>query len=48
MEEFGVALNIAGYPSRVARLTMSGESLTRFEEKYRNSGHALWHLTATL
>jgi tRNA G46 methylase TrmB len=48
VEEFGVALNIAGYPSRVARLTMSGESLTRFEEKYRNSGHALWHLTATL
>ena len=48
VEEFGVALTLAGYPSRVALLGDSGEPLTRFEAKYRNSGHALWSLTAAL
>ncbi|MBT3409176.1 MAG: SAM-dependent methyltransferase [Halioglobus sp.] len=41
LEEFGVAMFLAGRPGTVAQI--SGEpSLTLFEEKYRLSGHSLW------
>lgn len=41
VEEFGVALLLAGVPGRVRQLP-EGPALTRFEAKYRASGHALW------
>ncbi|WP_439106241.1 SAM-dependent methyltransferase [Congregibacter sp.] len=48
VEEFGVALSLLGYPSRVATVPSEEEPLTLFEEKYRQSGHALWSLTARI
>lgn len=41
VEEFGVALLLAGIPGLVRQLP-EGPALTRFEAKYRASGHALW------
>lgn len=41
VEEFGVALLLAGIAGRVCRLP-EGPALTRFEAKYRASGQALW------
>lgn len=41
VEEFGVALLLAGIPGRVCRLPEE-PPLTRFEAKYRASGHDLW------
>ena len=41
VEEFGIAMHLAGVPGRVARLP-SGPALTLFERKYRDSGHELW------
>lgn len=41
VEEFGMAMHLSGYPGLVTRI--SGDpALTLFEQKYRNSGHALW------
>ena len=41
VEEFGVAMHLAGHRGCVSRV--SGEpALTLFEEKYRRSGHSLW------
>lgn len=41
VEEFGVALHLAGIHGRVRRLPL-GPDLTRFEAKYRASSHPLW------
>jgi tRNA G46 methylase TrmB len=47
VEEFGVALQIAGVPAVVRRLRVD-QPLTLFEAKYHDSGHALWQLQADL
>lgn len=41
VEEFGVAMHLAGVRGAVRRLS-EGPALTRFEDKYRRSGQALW------
>ena len=46
VEEFGIAMHLAGVPGRVARLP-SGPALTLFERKYRDSGHDLWRYSST-
>lgn len=47
VEEFGLALQLAGYPGHVFMLQQQ-EPITLFEEKYKSSGHELWGYTATL
>tara|TARA_R110000772_G_scaffold61283_1_gene138148 strand:+ start:142063 stop:142779 length:717 start_codon:yes stop_codon:yes gene_type:complete len=47
VEEFGVAMHIAGVHGVVQRLP-DGPPLTRFEAKYRASGHALWRYRARI
>lgn len=44
VEEFGVALWLAGRPALVKRLADDTADMTRFEQKYRASGHTLWCL----
>jgi tRNA (guanine-N7-)-methyltransferase len=41
VEEFGLAMHLAGYPGCIARVT-ARPALSLFERKYRDSGHALW------
>lgn len=48
VEEFGVALHLLGHPARIAAVPSGVRALTRFELKYRQSGHTLWQLTADL
>ena len=45
VEEFGVAMHLAGCPGSISRC--SGEpAITLFEQKYHDSGHDLWAFTA--
>ena len=44
VEEFGVAMHLAGHPGRVARITPD-PPISLFERKYRDSGHHLWAFT---
>jgi len=46
VEEFGLALQLAGFPGLVAKLPKAGEALTLFEQKYRRSGHDIWRFNA--
>ena len=48
VEEFDCAMHLAGHRGRVLRLTDTGPGLSLFEQKYRNSGHALWSYTANM
>lgn len=48
VEEFGVALQLMNQPSRVAIVPHSETPLSLFEQKYRESGHQLWSVAATL
>ena len=48
VEEFGVALHLAGRTARVSVVADAPEPLTLFERKYRESGHTLWQLHAAL
>ena len=48
VEEFGVALNLCGYAARIAAVPAKDPAMTLFEDKYRQSGHALWSLSANL
>ena len=48
VEEFGVALHLLGGVSRIQRVPDGATAMTRFEAKYRRSGHDLWRLTARL
>jgi tRNA (guanine-N7-)-methyltransferase len=41
VEEFGVALHLAGYPGTVQRLAFQ-DPITLIERKYQASGHELW------
>ena len=45
VEEFGVALHLAGVRGSVSRVS-AAQALTLFEQKYRDSGHSLWQLSA--
>jgi len=47
VEEFGLALQLAGYPGCVFILPQQ-EPITLFEEKYKASGHQLWGYSASL
>jgi len=42
VEEFGVALHLAGHRGCIARVTGATADLSLFERKYRRSGHDLW------
>ncbi len=51
VEEFGLAMHLAGYRGHVARLPDCSDAsadLTLFERKYRLSGHPLWQFRARL
>lgn len=48
VEEFGLALALAGQPAAVSLLTPDAPPLSAFERKYRASGQALWRLQARL
>lgn len=45
VEEFGVAMHLAGFPGSVARVPPGPADLSLFEQKYRASGHELWSYT---
>ena len=47
VEEFGLALQLAGYPGCVF-MPQQEESITLFEQKYKASGHELWAYTANV
>lgn len=46
VEEFGAALGLFGIAASIE--STEGEPITRFERKYRASGHTLWRLSARL
>mgnify|MGYP006071678015 CR=1 FL=1 len=48
VEEFGVAMHLAGHRGSVARRGSSDPDLSLFEQKYRQSGHELWRYTAQI
>ncbi|MCB1690916.1 MAG: SAM-dependent methyltransferase [Halioglobus sp.] len=48
IEEFGVAMHLAGQRGRVSRLAAGETDLSLFERKYRRSGHDLWVYTANI
>lgn len=48
VEEFGVALHLAGYRGRISQLAEGETDLSLFEQKYRRSGHELWSYTASI
>lgn len=41
-EEFGLALHLAGVSGYVSQFLLEDYALTLFEQKYADSGHALW------
>jgi tRNA (guanine-N7-)-methyltransferase len=48
VEEFGVALHLAGQRGRISQLAECETDLSLFEQKYRRSGHVLWSYTASI
>lgn len=48
VEEFGVAMTIAGATGSVQQVADTGADLSLFERKYRRSGHRLWRYRGTL
>lgn len=42
VEEFGVAVHLAGHAGYVSQVSEEGADISLFERKYRQSGHALW------
>jgi len=48
VEEFGVAMQLAGSPGAVARVPPDTPDLSLFERKYRASGHELWAYTGAI
>ena len=47
VEEFGVAMHLAGHPGMVSRV-LPQPALTLFERKYRDSGHDLWAFSCAI
>lgn len=48
IEEFGVAMHLAGHRGCVSELAFDGTDLSLFEQKYRKSGHDLWAYTTQI
>lgn len=48
VEEFGVALHLYGIAASISRVPEGSRVTTRFEIKYRESGHRLWRLQARI
>lgn len=48
VEEFGVALSLAGHTGTIAKVPAEEEPLSLFEQKYRQSGHTLWSARARI
>ena len=48
IEEFGVAMHLAGYRGAVGMVPSSDPALSLFEQKYRDSHHTLWRYTARI
>jgi tRNA (guanine-N7-)-methyltransferase len=48
VEEFGVALHLAGHRGWVSQVVESEPELSLFERKYKCSGHTLWSYTARI
>ena len=46
VDEFAQALALHGWHSAIVSIDPGDEPVTPFERKYRDSGHALWRLTA--
>lgn len=46
VEEFGVAMHLAGCPGVISRL-QGQPAITLFEQKYQRSGHTLWRFIAS-
>jgi SAM-dependent methyltransferase len=47
VEEFGVAMHLAGHPGRITRI-VPDPGLSLFERKYHDSGHVLWAFTGAI
>jgi tRNA G46 methylase TrmB len=47
-DELAEALRIAGHRCEIGQLRPGSQALTPFEQKYRDSNHALWRLTCNL
>jgi tRNA (guanine-N7-)-methyltransferase len=48
IEEFGVAVHLAGGSGYVSRVPDEKADISLFERKYRKSGHPLWRFNASL
>jgi tRNA (guanine-N7-)-methyltransferase len=48
VEEFGIAMHLAGHRGIVSKLAHHDTALTLFEQKYRHSGHDLWTFSARI
>jgi hypothetical protein len=48
VEEFGLAMHLAGQPGCVSTVPGGERPLSLFEQKYRDSGHRLWRFTAAI
>jgi tRNA (guanine-N7-)-methyltransferase len=48
IEEFGVAMHLAGHRGCVSKLAFGATDLSLFEQKYRKSGHDLWVYTTKI
>jgi tRNA G46 methylase TrmB len=48
VEEFGVAMHVAGQRGRVATVRDTAAPLSLFEQKFRDSGHTLWSYTVSI
>ena len=48
VDEFALALAACGWISTIAPVADDGDPMTPFERKYRDSGHPLWCLSATV
>ncbi len=48
LDEFAVALRLAGQQPHLARIPADEAPVTPFEKKYRASGHSLWQLRSDL
>lgn len=48
VEEFGIAMHLAGHRGHVSKLPPDAAALSLFEQKYQKSGHHLWTYTVRI
>ena len=48
VEEFGLAMHLAGHRGYVSKLQQNNIDLSLFERKYRQSGHELWSYAVSI